>query len=324
LKSTKEKLKEKETDLEKAQEAAAANPPEGTKPTKNPRKRPAAQIDPDAAIGTPGDAVPAKRGKRSFTTAPGDKSTFSITPFLNRTMSLAPESPESEKEEEPEVEAGAEAAIEPEVEPDATPTAVPKKAARKGKAALKPKIKPLAPASSAKQNSKPSKRTKAAVPSLEKVTEEEEAVATQKETEPKDAPKDKLAKDSEYKETTTTTTVPALVPKLKPSSMKPRKSLMSFATFTEEAPEKKKKKKLLNNNTSGLGKTLFDEDDGDKLPAKPIPGRGLFAGRALGKGAFAAKKSLKGPLLTADDGFQFSPLKKDRKAAALAQSMLGD
>jgi len=99
---------------------------------------------------------------------------------------------------------------------------------------------------------------------------------------------------------------------------------MSFATFTDEPAEKKKKRKLLGNSTSGLGKTLFDEDDGDKLPAKPVPGRGLFAARGLGKGgAFGLKKNLSKVVLQ-DEGFMFSPLKKDRKAMALAQSMIGD
>jgi len=107
----------------------------------------------------------------------------------------------------------------------------------------------------------------------------------------------------------------------------PRKSLLSFAALTDEpapAEKKKKKRKLLGGgSSSGLGKTLFDEDDGDKLPAKPIPGKGLFAGRGL-LGGGKKKGLLKGPFVTADDGFTFSPLKKDRKAAALAQSMLGN
>ena len=61
----------------------------------------------------------------------------------------------------------------------------------------------------------------------------------------------------------------------------PRKSLMSFAAFTDEPePEKKKKRKLLGGG-GGLGKTLFDVE-GDAMPAKLVPGKGLFAARALG------------------------------------------
>lgn len=58
----------------------------------HPRKRTVSQMLSDSAIGTPGDAASERRNKRS-STLPGDKSTFSITPYLNRTASLAPESP---------------------------------------------------------------------------------------------------------------------------------------------------------------------------------------------------------------------------------------
>lgn len=331
LKSTKEKLKEKESELQKAEEAVAANPA-GTTTAKNPRKRPVAQMDPDAAIGTPGDAAPAKRGKRTFSTAPGDKSTFSITPFLNRTMSLAPEGADSEDE-------GAEKqtapAVESEPEAELSPTVPAKKASKKEKAPSKPGMKPLAPASSDNQNSKPkSKRPKAIIPTLEKVTEEEENASQKQPTpiaedEDEVMPEDQQPPKAAYKETTTTTKVAlTLKPKIS-TKEKPRKSLMSFATFTDEpAPEKKKKRKLLGNSSSGFGKTLFDEDDGDQAPAKPVPGRGLFAARGLGKtggvGAFGLKKSFINKVVLQDEGFMFSPLKKDRKAMALAQSQIGD
>jgi hypothetical protein len=325
LKSTKEKLREKEAELHKVEEATATTPTDITKAT-NPRKRPVAAMDPDAAIGTPGDAAPAKRGKRSFSTAPGDKSTFSITPFLNRTMGLVPEGPDSDTEE---AEKETVPALESEAEGEATPTVVAKKISKKEKAPPKPKTKPLAPASSEKQNSKPkAKRSKAVVRTLEKVTEEEENAPPQKEIPSIENQEGSEEEPKAYKESSTTKKVPlTLNPKTSTSlKEKPRKSLMSFATFTDEpAPEKKKKRKLLGNSSSGLGKTLFDEDDGDKIPAKPVPGRGLFAARNLGKGgAFGAKKALNKPLVLQDEGFMFSPLKKDRKAMALAQSMIGD
>ncbi|TID22373.1 GTPase-activating protein [Venturia nashicola] len=333
LKATKEKLKEKEVELQKAELAAATNS-EGATKAKNPRKRPIAQMDPDAAIGTPGDAVAAKRGKRSFSVAPGDKSTFSITPFLNRTMSLAPEGPDSDEEQ---VEKEVAPAIESEAEAEASPI-IPTKKARKEKAPPKPHIKPLAPASTDKQNTKPKpKRSKSVVPTLEKVIEEEENASQKRPTpipteeaeiEDNDHHPPRPTQAAKYKETTTTTKV-ALTLKPKTNSLKdkPRKSLMSFATFTDEqAPEKKKKRKLLGNSSSGLGKTLFDEDDDDKVAAKPVPGRGLFKARGLagGAGAFGPKKGLVQKVVLQDEGFQFSPLKKDRKAMALAQSMIGD
>lgn len=48
------------------------------------QKRSLIRFDPDTSIGTPGTAADAKKVKR-LATIPGDKSTFSITPFLNRT-----------------------------------------------------------------------------------------------------------------------------------------------------------------------------------------------------------------------------------------------
>ena len=94
LRSTKEQLKDAQTELERAQatKLRQAEFAEARPSMANPRKRPVARFDPDATIGTPG--VAAKKARTSA--LPGDKSTFSITPFLNRTMSLAPESPASQ------------------------------------------------------------------------------------------------------------------------------------------------------------------------------------------------------------------------------------
>ncbi|KAL8716013.1 MAG: hypothetical protein Q9220_000680 [cf. Caloplaca sp. 1 TL-2023] len=56
------------------------------------RKRTATQMLSDSTIGTPGDIINSKRPQRP-TALPGDKSTFSITPYLNRTASATFESP---------------------------------------------------------------------------------------------------------------------------------------------------------------------------------------------------------------------------------------
>ena len=53
------------------------------------------QQDVDSMIGTPGDMPAAKKTKRSLT-LPGDKSHFSITPYLNRASSVALDSPSSD------------------------------------------------------------------------------------------------------------------------------------------------------------------------------------------------------------------------------------
>jgi hypothetical protein len=108
--------------------------------------------------------------------------------------------------------------------------------------------------------------------------------------------------------------------------MKPRKSLMSFATFTEEpAAEKKKKRKL----GATAGKTLFDtEGEGDDaedagvLPSlKPVGlSKGLFAARALSKSGGMGKQSRPisgGFNMMSEEAFTFSPLKKDRRGASI-------
>ncbi|KAJ9667828.1 hypothetical protein H2201_002014 [Coniosporium apollinis] len=309
LKTTKEKLKETENELQSAQAAAAAN---NANPAKNPRKRAAAPLDPDATIGTPGDGRPAKRGKQS-SAVPGDKSTFSITPFLNRTTSVAPDSPIQEEDEDEadavqtEDQDPAEAA-----EAASTPSAQPKKAVKKP-AAPKPRSKPLATSSAGKANTKTTAgRKKTAVPTLEQVAEEDSADENSAPAAPTTVPLNDTAEASK-----------PLVPKLKPTSMNgPRKSLASFATFNAEPPAEKKKKRKLGGG-SGLGKTLFDDDEGAP-PAKPIPGKGLFAARSLGKalGAGRIGGGFNGGMVSTEDGFMFSPLKKDRRAAAANASML--
>ena len=98
LRTTKESLKESQQELQntrtelssKAQERVDARAGPGT--TLNARKRTAKQMQSDSMIGTPGDMADDRTTKRK-STLPGDKSTFSITPYLNRTASVAPESP---------------------------------------------------------------------------------------------------------------------------------------------------------------------------------------------------------------------------------------
>ena len=372
LKSTKEKLKETEAELEHVRSTATAtttntdttaNGNGAAKNSKTSKKR-EASVDPDAMLGTPGDHAPAKkrgRQNKTMTTASlvGDKSTFSITPFLNRTMSLAPASDGSAKKrkasevEEGDAEGGAELEVEA---PTPSAAAGGKKAGRKEKEKEK-KPKALAPASSAKTNSngKPaSKRAKAAVSTLEKVTEESEvvespkkaipAVPAEKDTTTEDvyaSNENATSNDKTYAEKKTTTSIPlgtTLVPKQKAVN-KPRKSLLSFAAFTEDTEpaaakptkEKKTKRKLLGGkagNSSILGgKTLFDEEDEAEVGGrgKPVPGRGLFAKRSLLGGVGGGKKGLGGLGGSVEEsGFVFSPLKKDRRAMALAQSMLGN
>jgi hypothetical protein len=297
LRSTKEKLKDTEQQLKETKSAATQNKAASQKPARvNPKKRGASQMD-DSMLGTPGDGPQVKRNKLAGAVisrvSAADKTSFSITPFLNRTsMSLAPESPAAPAED-PQKESSTPAMDEATNSPSI-------KASKK-----LAKSKPLKPASSSKHNARKSARP----PTLEKVTEEP-SMLSKASSPPPVIPVEEpiIEKVTVTKVPTATGDQPTL--KLKAKSSKSRKSLMSFASFVEEAaPEKKKKRKL---GGTSAPKTLFDEDDDDKLPSKPIPGRGIFAAKALSKTfSFGAKKTHLAPAMEVSQ--QFSPLKKDRR-----------
>ena len=308
LRTTKEKLKEKEAELERAERAQTAPPAKSTSkaPTKaaakNVRKRAAASAEPETMLGTPGDGFPAKKAKRGTSvSAVGDTSTFSLTPFLNRTGNVTAASPIVEEEEVDEDEAEEEASQE-----QATPTAPPKKASAKG---AQPKVKALAPAVSSKANAKPRKKNPA--PALEMVSEEASDVSHNTSKEESENAVSIPLKDADDGTSKKTGGAPKI---------KPRKSLMSFATFAEEpAVEKKKKRKL----GASAGKTLFDTEDGeDAAPLKPVGiSKGLFAARALGKSVLN-KQGQQRPIsggfnMMSEEAFTFSPLKKDRRGASI-------
>ena len=252
-------------------------------------------------LGTPGDGFPAKKTKRGTSvSAVGDTSTFSLTPFLNRAGNVTAASPIVEEEEEDQEDQEA-------IPEQSTPTAPPKKASKK---AAQPKVKALAPAASSKANAKP--RKKNAAPALEMVTEEVSEVShnTSKE-DSENAPISIPLKDNDGPSKKSSNGAP---------KVKPRKSLMSFATFAEEpAAEKKKKRKL----GASAGKTLFDAEDAeDAAPLKPVGiSKGLFAARALGKSVLG-KQGQQRPIsggfnMMSEEAFTFSPLKKDRRGASI-------
>ena len=291
IRSTRETLKERDAELATAREAAAfalAQPPAApAAAVKKSKKRHAAQIDPDAsALGTPGDGPAAKRGRKAAGVV-GNKSTFSITPFLNRTMSVAPESGD-EKEDEG------------------------------GSPAAKQTKQPLAiqPASKSNVQKKGPAQRKPRAPALEMVTEEAESVHSQGQENAAAAAKQSKAMTLKVK---TKTGDEADKPSATKNRSKIRKSIHEFAAFNAEPePERKKKRKL-----GGLGRTLFDEEE-ESAPTKALPGRSLLGAKGFGAlgGDGGGKKSglLGGPragstLLTAGDGsgFQFSPLKRSRK-----------
>ncbi|MCJ1382598.1 hypothetical protein MMC17_005711 [Xylographa soralifera] len=298
LRMTKEQLKETQEELQAARATARAQTGMNTETEailetiRNPRKRNLAQLDTDAAIGTPGILPVAKKSKRG-STLPGDKSTFSITPFLNRTMSIAPESPPTKQ---PRIETGQAAVEDDDVQAtaapimDVSPSAQPakrtvKKESRKNAATKKSAV--LAAAKTAKSNNKSvAGRRPRIVPALEQVQEED----NDENLPPADQ---ELIPFDEH----------TMTAKTKVVELNDRAS--------EEPTFIKKKRKLLG---GGLAKTLFDDDDGDLVKGAD---RGLFGG-ARGFGSFGrplGNVKLGGRPGTSASGFgAFSPLKKDKKA----------
>ena len=296
LKSHKEQLKKKDEELRQAQlsasDIAKTSNLEGKRGTKNPRKRDIQHVDPDAAIGTPG--IPVKRKKRASTAQPGDKSTFSITPFLNRTTSAAPSSPASGQSVISRAgNAGMNEVIDS-IENEQSPTVPSRKQAAKSKSLNNPRA--LAPMSGNKPASKRAPLKSAAPPRLEKVAEEDD-----QENENGEAEIMQPVEPSKVQKIT-----------LKPKLTAPRRSLMSFSSFNDDsAPEKRRKRKL---GANAANKTLFDDDD--QPPLKPILGKGLLAAKAIGRSGLLAKNAGKPGSTVLEDGFMFSPLKKDRRAVA--------
>ncbi|TVY45099.1 hypothetical protein LOCC1_G002920 [Lachnellula occidentalis] len=303
LRATKEELKQCQAELTQARAPAKilSIPASADAPIR-PRKRAALEMSTDVTIGTP-DGVAArgkkpavKRGRKDQTML-GEKSMFSITPFLNRTVNMAFDTPAKDPENdivEEEDQDTDNQASEAEVVSDApaipktsTPTAAPKAKGKK-KAVDKPEEldkNALGETKNNTQNKKPAPK-KRAVSTLEKVTEEE--------ADENEGPRQPAAP------VTTSKTLAA-----KAGDMKPAK-LQSKAAETEDTGLRKKKRKLLG------GKNLFDQEDGEatKRPTKVS----LGGPRLLAKGGLAGPGGgLKGGLGAGMGAF--SPLKKDRRGA---------
>ena len=301
LRSTKEQLKETRSDLQKAQQEAARMPSKDDveRTDRNARKRKAVQLYEDDAIGTPDGFAGMKRGPAANksnrpSTIPGDKSTFSITPFLNRTTSIAPESPAHPQSDiGQDIDAALEVLkevtdVEP-FEPSGTPSAAPK--SRVSKKVVKVDKETTVPALTASAPSKTNIRSRKTQSSaLESVAEEE---SNEENEEP-------AAQKSQ--ESTKSTSA--------------GRSKTQQIAQTKVVEPKKKKRKLLG---GGVGKTLFDDDDAEVPKASEPLLRGGKGLAGLGKASLGASKSR--VIGTSAGGFgQFSPRKKDKKA--LSRSIL--
>jgi len=295
LQSTKEELKEAQNELSQARLATVKVPKssKGEVPSKNPRKRSAVEMSNDLTIGTPDGVAdrrkraPIKKGRMDQTLV-GEKSMFSITPFLNRTTNMALDSPTQEEDEEHTERASLlveQQFIERQAEPimanDNSPTVAPKAKTKKRTA----EMKALREVKSGNTAKKPPPK-KGQISRLEQVTEE----------------------DGDENEAPNQVQIDSKVDGANPKVLK-------TTGIAEETEPKKKKRKLV-----GGAKTLFDEDDGEttKRPAKIT----LGPARLLGKGGLAGPKGgLKGGLGSASAFGAFSPLKKDRRG--VGASFLG-
>ena len=281
LKSTKESLKEMQIELQKSQAAIAQPAPAAVQSApmaRITRKRTASEMDADTMIGTPGD-LPAAKKNKAKSIMPGEKSTFSITPFLNRTASLAPESPpqvedksNDEEDSRTQTQSPSRSRRSHELFRPAGQRATQKTAAEDERNAGK-KGSGLIAVKGNKPPARPPSRKAMAAPKLAQVDEEEAS--------------------------------PFVTSHEAASRTIESKGISDKAIH--DGPERKKaKRKILGGR---LGKTLFDEDDADTMKGD----RRLGAARCistLGKGVLGGARDNAGPL----GGFgPFSPLKRDRR-----------
>ncbi|KAI8960995.1 hypothetical protein F5Y11DRAFT_328081 [Daldinia sp. FL1419] len=307
LRETQEQLKQCQSDLRKAQQSRLAISDDAT--TVNGRsqvfrRRKVQDMTADdftqIEIQTPGadDTTKGRRALKKRGLEPsvlGEKSLFSITPFLNRTKSIMEDTPKADEETldnsfaaatiereatepMPEVPEAAEA----EVAREQTNSPAPSEG-EKPKPSSKSRGRPkkvLGEAPSAKKNAQPvSKKSTKTKGSLEKVVEESD---------------EKVQEDE----------CDAAEPAEKTANVKfniglPQDESTSVG-INGEVPKKKKRKVL------GSTKTLFDEEEGEAPARKPSKVQ-LGGKRAVNKALLGVQKSAFAGQAS------FSPLKKDRK-----------
>ncbi|OTA87395.1 hypothetical protein M434DRAFT_399487 [Hypoxylon sp. CO27-5] len=306
LREAQEQLKQCQADLRKAQQSRPPILDETLKINGRSqvfRKRKAKDITIDdftqIEIQTPGaeDNTKARRTLKKRGLEPtlvGEKSTFSITPFLNRTKSIVEDTPKADESTLDDSILPA-----PPTEVVQPTTTVPVVAAaevtqnekasapaenEKPKPALKSRGRPkkvLGDATSAKKNVQPiPKKPLKTKSSLEKVAEESNDGNRENQREP-----------AELAERTTTVKFNFSLPQDESTS----------SSMNGEQPKKKKRKVL------GSTKTLFDEEEGEAPPARKPSKVQLGAKRALGKAPLAVKRN------AFAGAASFSPLKRDRR-----------
>ncbi|KAK5056846.1 hypothetical protein LTR84_012378 [Exophiala bonariae] len=224
LRGMKDQLSEAQSEIERLQAAKMAQSTEMTKmrlnggAAANPRKRNVAHFDPDMTIGTPGNGGPAAK-KQRFSVNPGDKSTFSMTPFLNRTLSSLPESPTAE-ENEPQKKKQRQKAGKGQTDTaaeDATEALPKAKTARsvpeKPSATKKPGQKKTQSAQPLKETTNAKANTTMKKPQLEKLMEESSDVDSDQEKDETDGNTENVTESTTQHTSEATTKAERLFPK---------------------------------------------------------------------------------------------------------------
>ncbi|RYP72907.1 hypothetical protein DL771_003945 [Monosporascus sp. 5C6A] len=316
-----DQLKQCQADLKKAQQARGPAPEEisakaNRRPEAFPKKKARDMAMDDftqITIDTP-SAEDGNRARRMFKKRPiepsavGEKSTFSITPFLNRSKTGSDDAPEEDEEVEdsilgprqksktPEVVTAASEAV-PAEGADTEPTTAPAAEDDKPKSKRGRPKKVLGDAPSVKKNAQPSaaakKAAKANKPSLEKVSEESAEAEGGNEEE------DHQAKKAQEAAENTKTTKFGVA----------QNEASAAPSLNGEQPKKKKRKVL------GSTKTLFVEEEGEEAAAPAVvrkQGKAQLGGGAKGlsKAPLAARRAM---FAAGAGASTFSPLKRDRR-----------
>lgn len=279
--------------------------------TKGAKKRRGNEISvDDMMLDTPGHEegrkrLPKKRGVEVTTV--GEKSTFSITPFLEKSNTINLAATIEEEDEEPSILVGKGDSAAPIIEPEAETTEevpanekpAPQSVAKALKATkaksitqkprAKPKAQALAESSPNKIAAAPPKVKSAENPAtLEKVVEQPE----------------------EASEATAAQKAPASKKTAPPAA---NFSVDNSNTSSDNPEPKKKRRKLLGASNKG---TLFDKDEDAGEPEAAVPTVIATATKRKPVG-LKASSTRKGPVSTltqgAFGGKAFSPLKKDRR-----------
>lgn len=293
LKTIRDQLKASQAELHTARSAnqAEASRPISRDATRNAgreaRKRTASLMEDDTIIGTPGDPQAAKKSKRA-STLPGDKSTFSITPFLNRTASVGRGQLDQELGDNGAGQDDNAAA-----------------AARPGSLLAKQK---LAPATAGHQPSEELDAVEALKHSSALTTLEK---GKAKRVKPKAAPA-RIPRSAPLLEQVAEEATDAVVD-LSSTNTKKAEVESTMGDATENQADKKRRRKLLG---GGLAKTLFDDDDGEAVKSGRVTHGKARAFGAPGRVMLGVNKAAPRFVGSANGFGDISPLKKDRKTNA--------